>query len=197
MGNKSYTHMAAEYDPLNWNVYFECRVYKMFIPIEIINYYFPRRVLADSARTQEDKMNRLYFLSKDVGMITRTPFDDYIDHIPHLVPFDYILGELSREIDPAIRYNFVIADNYAIFIRMPHFRDRSSRLLCKHITISSRAPFARYAGEIWYNRNGHFVVNNSSGTYRPPDRLIKQVLTFFHHLSPYVHFDGVSFRNNT
>ncbi|UJR17512.1 hypothetical protein I4U23_004407 [Adineta vaga] len=197
MGNKLYTYIAAEFDPLNWNVYFECPVYKIAVPREVLDYYLPNQYLAFSSNTHKNVANRYYFLSEIAAMFNRTPFDDYIDGLPNSMSFDYFLQKLYKENDPTIRYNFVITDDHIIFIRDPNFSDRLSRLLCKHITISSRAPYVRYAGEIWCNQHGYFVVNNSSGTYQPPDRSIAQMIQFFQYLSPNTYFYGMSFQNRT
>ena len=196
MGNTAYTFLIAHADQSYWNVYYECPVYKVFVPVEVIDHYLPKRLDGFSANTYENYINRLYFYAEENSMVTRTLFDDYIDGIPFTVSLRHFLQKLSKEKDPMVRYNFVITDNHLIFIRVPHFTDRNFRLRCKHITISSRAPSVRYAGEIWHDEQGNFVINNSSGTYRPADQLVSWVTQLFNYLSPNICFQGITFRDS-
>lgn len=177
-------------------IFIECAVYKIYIPPDILDSYLPEYLPAYRANTKQNLLRRIYFFSKLLVPLTRNSFDDYIDQIRHGVSFSSFLKKLSIDYDPNIRYNFVILDDYAIFIRAPYPRDESYHILCKHITISSRAKYARFAGEIWCTGRQHYAVNNNSGTYRPSDRLIEATVQLFQYLVPNAHFQGASFRFN-
>ena len=192
-----YKSIPAGFHQVTGNLFQECAVYKTYISPDILDYYFPIQLPAYRANTRKNRMRRLFFFSEVAAVATRSPLDDYIDQLPNSVSFDHVLKKISREKNPTIRYNFVILDNYLIFIRVPYLRDRSYGILCKHITISSRAKFARFAGEIWCDGYKHFLVNNNSGTYRPSDQLLEPVVQLFKYLSPNVHFQGVTFRLST
>lgn len=188
--------MSANFEQLHGNILRQCAVYKIYISPEVIDYYLPDDILAFRANTQKNFMRRLFFFSKEAAAATRSQFDDYIDNLSNEVSFSYFLQRLSRERDPKVFYNFVIMKDYVIFIRVPPYLDRLYGRLCKHITISSRAKYVRYAGEIWCDGPNHFMVNNSSGAYRPPDTMIDQAVQLFKSLSPYAHFQGISFRTS-
>jgi hypothetical protein len=53
-----------------------------------------------------------------------------------------------------------------------------------------------FAGELWYDENNGFQLNNNSGTYRPPDALINQTIELFNHLTPQLKFKGIEFQTN-
>ncbi len=58
--------------------------------------------------------------------------------------------------------------------------------------LSDRAKEVRFAGELWYDEENCFRLNNSSGTYRPADKMIKQCVELFDHLAPKLAFQGIS-----
>lgn len=194
MKSEGYRTNSARFDRLPGNILRECAVYKIYIPPEIIDHYLPDDILAYRAQTQKNFMRRLFFFSKQAAASTRSELDDYIDQLPYSVSFNYFLQKLARERDRRVYYNFIVMNDYMIFIRVPHYLDKSYSPLCKHITISSRAKYVRYAGEIWPDGHNHFIVNNSSGAYRPPDELIQQAVQLFKYLSPNTYFQGISFR---
>lgn len=172
----------------------ECAAYKIAIPRDVIDYYLPERQYAYRANSQKNQMRRVYFFSKIVGRLTRTPFDEYIDQLPYSPSFDYFLKRLSKENNPPVHYNFVLLDDYIIFIRTPIYLDRTVSRLCKHITIASRATYARFAGEIWCDQHQRVFINNNSGTYRPPDMFVEPALELFRYLSPETNFKGISYQ---
>ena len=120
--------------------------------------------------------------------------DNYIDQIANSVSLNYGLQQLAKENAPRIHFNFVILDDYLIFIRMPLSPNKVKRYLIKHITIASRSEYARFAGEIWYIGYNQFLVSNNLGTYRPLDRLLRPVVQLFERLSSHVRFQGVTYR---
>lgn len=172
----------------------ECAAYKISIPPAILSHYLPHQQPAYRENTRKNFARRMFFFSKLLAPFTRTPLDDYIDQLDFAVSFPSFLRQVSRERGSTIRYNCVVLNDYAIFIRVPTLRNDSYRMLCKHITISGRAKFARFAGEIWSAGHDHFVVNNNSGTYRPPDQLIDPTIELFKHLAPRSFFQGESYR---
>ena len=176
------------------NIFKECAVYKIHLQPDILDYYLPDHLPAYPANHSRNTVRRMYFFSKLWAPFTRTALDDYIDQLRNTVSLTYFLKQVALDKHARIRYNFVIMDDYAIFIRVPHIRDESSHMFCKHITISSRAKYARFAGEIWCDEYENYLVNNNSGTYRPSDRLIERVIQLFQDLAPKCHFHGASFR---
>lgn len=192
--DRGYNPISVRFDQLTETIFQECTVYKIYVSPEIINYYLPNQLLGFRAHTRRNPIRRFLFFSEQAAITTRTQLDDYIDQLPYSISFDSFLKHLSKETDPSVRYNFVIMNDYFIFIRVPYLRNKAYRALCKHITISSRAQYARFAGEIWSNGYKHFLVNNHSGTYRPPDQMIEPVIQLFKYLSSNVYFQGISFR---
>jgi hypothetical protein len=193
----SYKSIPASFDQITGNIFQECAVYKTYISPDILDYYLPTQLPAFPANTRKNLMKRFFFFSTLAAAANRSHLDDYIDQLPNSTPFNYVFKKISGEKNSSIRYSFVILDNYFIFIRVPYLRNKSYRVLCKHITISSRARYARFAGEIWCDGYKHFLVNNNSGTYRPSDQLLGPVVQLFKYLSPNLHFQGVTFRLNT
>ena len=184
-------------NPWLGNVLRECAVYKIAIRSSIVDSFLPNRVLAYADNTPLNLARRYYFFSEQAAPLTRSLFDEYIDRLPLSTSFDSFLQILSREFDSTVRYNYVIKDDHVLFIRVPRHLNEVVRPLCKHVTISSRAPFVRYAGEIWSDGRGSFIVNNNSGTYRPSDWSVDRVVQMFKYLSAKNHFQGVNFRFGT
>lgn len=176
------------------SIFQQCAAYKIAIPPDVIDYYLPSRQYGYRANSQINQMRKLYFFSKLFSRFTRTEFDDYIDQLPFSPSFDYFLKRLSKENNPPVHYNFVLLDDYIIFIRTPINLDRPVNRLCKHITIASRANYARFAGEIWCDRYKRVFINNNSGTYRPPDIFVEPALELFRYLSPKTTFKGISYQ---
>ena len=192
-----YKTIPVRSNQINGNIFHECAVYKIYISADILNYYLPIQLPAFPANTRKNIMKRFFFFSKLAAVANRSQLDDYIDQLPNSVSLNYAFKQISRDKNSTIRYSFVILDNYLIIIRVPFLRDKSYRILCKHITISSRAKYARFAGEIWCDGNERFLVNNNSGTYRPSDQWIESVVQLFKYLSPNLQCQGVTFRLST
>ncbi|CAF1466621.1 unnamed protein product [Adineta ricciae] len=175
-------------------MYDECLIYKIFVPNEIVQYYFPNYLIAYKENNLLNYQRRIYFFSSSNS--TRIPFDDYIDQNSNWISLKSFLQILLREPNSQIRYSFVLLDNYLIFIRVPYLLPKSFHPLCKHITISSRSQYVRFAGEIWCDEFKQIYVNNNSGTYRPSDVLIQSIIEFFSYLLPKKQFYGISYRIN-
>jgi hypothetical protein len=108
-----------------------------------------------------------------------------------------VLEELLTENDPTIRYNFVIMDDCLIFARVAHLHHVPYYILGKHISLSNRSRDVRFAGELWYDKDNGFQLNNNSGTYRPSQGLIVKTVDLFNYLTPELQFTGTGFQQNS
>ncbi|UJR29706.1 hypothetical protein I4U23_017255 [Adineta vaga] len=167
-------------------------VYKISIPSEIINYYLPNDLIAYSENTKINYYRRIYFFSQYYSQSTRIPFDDYIDENSNWISLKSFIKILLKEKNSQIRYSFVILNDSIIIIRVPYLLPKSFHPLCKHITISSRSKYVKFAGEIWCDEFKDLYLNNNSGTYRPSDLLIKQVIDLFNYLLPKKHSNEIA-----
>ena len=169
-------------------------IYRVYIPSAMIDQYLPDKLHAFSTNTTKGLSKRFFFYSKPAVKAIRSQMNNHMeDTMPVSMSMESFFQDLLGENDSTIRYNFVILDDCLILIRVPRCRHLSYYALSKHIALSNRAKHVRFAGEMWCEDANRIGLNNSSGTYRPPDALIEQVLKLFHHLTPPKTIEGMSF----
>lgn len=86
-------------------------------------------------------------------------------------------------------YNFVLlGDGRLIFSQIPHEKYQyPCQLLTKHVVLAGCSHDVRFAGEMRKSDNGEtLLINNSSGTYQPDDRMLPNAVAYFQRLFPHV-----------
>ncbi len=92
------------------------------------------------------------------------------------------------------KYNFVLlGDGRLVFSRIPHSKLKYPyRLLSKHVGLAKRSSNVRFAGEIKKDDDGEtLLINNSSGTYRPDDKMVPDAVAYFQRLFPHLLIRGI------
>ncbi|CAF3049986.1 unnamed protein product [Rotaria sp. Silwood2] len=176
------------------SIFHEHSIYTLNIPSDIIDQYLPNKLQAFVSTTLTNLVKHYFFYSKPIIYASRSQLSSNVEQLSDLILFKDFLENLLSKNDSALRYNFVITNNCLIFSRIPRMRHVPYHILCKHITLSNRSTNVRFAGELWRDDDGQFLLNNNSGTYRPSDRLIKQAVKVFNHFAPELKFQGTAFR---
>ena len=189
-----YKSVSSRFGQLTEQIFDEYPIYRFPIESILIDEYFPSKLSSFPTKTMKSLTKRYLFYSKPTVTVTRYQCKDPEKYISNSITFADFLDELSKDSNSTKRFNFIILDDCLLFIQVPSVRHISYYALCKHIILSNRAKYVRFAGEIWSDDDKQIFLNNNSGTYRPPDQLIAQAVTFFHFLSPNLYIQGLSRR---
>ena len=193
MEMQGYKSTPTRFGRLTGNIFDSNPIYQFDIPPAMVDCYFPDPLRSFPLITCKSLVKRYLLYSKLPVTIVRSQLSDQMEYLSDSISFSDLLKELLTEKLSTKHYNFIVMDDCLILTRVP----RHYHALSKHVFLSNRAEYIRYAGEICCDENGSFQLNNSSGTYRPSDRLIERAVQFFNHLAPELQFQGISCRMTT
>ncbi|CAF1584104.1 unnamed protein product [Adineta ricciae] len=97
--------------------------------------------------------------------------------------------QLIDDLSTNRNYNFVLlGDGRLIYSQVPHGKYQyPCQLLTKHVILAGCSHDVRFAGEMRKSDNGEMLlINNSSGTYQPDDRMLPNAAAYFQRLFPHV-----------
>ena len=193
-GSKS---LPSHFGQLTADIFDAYPVYKFKIPSTIINNYLPDRLADCTLSTWINRAKRYSIYSKPLIYASRLQLSSNVEKLSNSVSLSDVLEELLTESDPTIRYNFVIMDDCLIFTRVAQLHHIPYYILGKHISLSNRSRDVRFAGELWYDKDNGFQLNNNSGTYRLSQDLIGKTVDLFNYLTPELQFTGTGFQQNS
>ncbi|CAF1584196.1 unnamed protein product [Adineta ricciae] len=103
--------------------------------------------------------------------------------------------QLIDDLSTNRNYNFVLlGDGRLICSQVPHGKYQyACQLLSKHVILAGCSHDVRFAGEMRKSDNSEMLlINNSSGTYQPDDRMLPNAVAYFQRLFPHVLVQGTS-----
>lgn len=161
-------------------------IHEYEIPAQLINDYLPEPLKAFPSCTWRDHSKRILCA---VAIHVTAPICRHQHHDDLEAPaststsFQFLKPFLSTS-QANIRYNFVILGDRLIFARLPSQQQTVYYLLTKHMSLANKSTDVRFAGEMWCDECGRWRINNSSGTYRPSDKMLECMIQLFGKLNP-------------